>query len=104
MRAQHPAVRAYGVSVLSDAEDGELQVLLLQLVQALRYEPELQVGVRYHSPERRSPADAPGFDRSTSSTLLGSTTLGSDEGAASPRGDSAYERCCRRSRLPCPPH
>lgn len=36
---QSPIVRSYAVDVLRDASDQELQVLLLQLVQALRYEP-----------------------------------------------------------------
>ena len=36
---QSPIVRSYAVDVLRKASDQELQVLLLQLVQALRYEP-----------------------------------------------------------------
>eukprot|EP00604_Paraphysomonas_vestita_P003823 CAMPEP_0174823396 /NCGR_PEP_ID=MMETSP1107-20130205/24069_1 /TAXON_ID=36770 /ORGANISM="Paraphysomonas vestita, Strain GFlagA" /LENGTH=396 /DNA_ID=CAMNT_0016045737 /DNA_START=537 /DNA_END=1724 /DNA_ORIENTATION=- len=36
---QSPIVRSYAVDVLRNASDQELQVLLLQLVQALRYEP-----------------------------------------------------------------
>lgn len=102
--AQHPAVRAYGVSVLSDAEDGELQVLLLQLVQALRYEPELQGGGRAHSPERRSPSDAAAqaFDRSASSALVVSTALASEEGAASAHGDAACGSRPAAAPPPCP--
>lgn len=37
-----PLVRKYAVEVLEDATDAELQTLLLQLVQALRYEPNLE--------------------------------------------------------------
>ncbi|CAM9225302.1 unnamed protein product [Ectocarpus fasciculatus] len=37
-----PLVRKYAVEVLDDATDAELQTLLLQLVQALRYEPNLE--------------------------------------------------------------
>jgi phosphatidylinositol 3-kinase len=36
---QSPLVRSYAVDVLRNASDQELQILLLQLVQALRYEP-----------------------------------------------------------------
>lgn len=38
---QTPIVRQYAVDVLRKATDDELRVLLLQLVQALRYEPGL---------------------------------------------------------------
>lgn len=37
-----PLVRKYAVEVLAEAGDAELQTLLLQLVQALRYEPNLE--------------------------------------------------------------
>ena len=36
---QSPIVRKYAVDVLGNASDEELQIFLLQLVQALRYEP-----------------------------------------------------------------
>jgi phosphatidylinositol 3-kinase len=39
---KNDAVRKLGVSMLSLADDEELQCYLLQLVQAVRYEPELQ--------------------------------------------------------------
>jgi hypothetical protein len=38
---QSPLVRSYAVDVLRNASDQELQILLLQLVQALRYEPTI---------------------------------------------------------------
>jgi hypothetical protein len=41
---QSPLVRKYAVAVLSNASDEELHILLLQLVQALRYEPAMGVG------------------------------------------------------------
>ncbi len=40
---KNEAVRKLGVSMLNNAEDDELQCYLLQLVQALRYESELQI-------------------------------------------------------------
>jgi phosphatidylinositol 3-kinase len=43
---QRTVVRAYAVETLRDASDGDLLVYLLQLVQALRYEPELTVGIK----------------------------------------------------------
>ena len=39
-----PLVRQYAVDVLRNASDDELRILLLQLVQALRYEPAVDVG------------------------------------------------------------
>lgn len=41
---QSPIVRKYAVDVLRNATDDEIQMLLLQLVQALRYEPEVDPG------------------------------------------------------------
>jgi hypothetical protein len=38
----YPLVRKYAVEVLESANDSELLILLLQLVQALRYEPNLE--------------------------------------------------------------
>ena len=38
----HPAVRGYAVSLLRKADDEELLLYLLQLVQALKYEPNAQ--------------------------------------------------------------
>lgn len=37
---QNPTVRQYAVDTLQSASDDELHTYLLQLVQALRYEPE----------------------------------------------------------------
>lgn len=41
---QSPLVRKYAVDVLRHASDEELRILLLQLVQALRYEPNFGSG------------------------------------------------------------
>lgn len=41
---QSPLVRQYAVDVLRNASDEELHILLLQLVQALRYEPIMGTG------------------------------------------------------------
>jgi phosphatidylinositol 3-kinase len=55
-----PLVRKYAVEVLDTATDAELQTLLLQLVQALRYEPNLEgvVATMGTSPPTPAPAAA----------------------------------------------
>lgn len=41
---QDPIVRAYAIECVNEATDEELQLYLLQLVQALKYEPKMAVG------------------------------------------------------------
>jgi phosphatidylinositol 3-kinase len=52
---QSPIVRSYAVDVLRTASDQELQVLLLQLVQALRYEPIIMPANQRSDEENFSP-------------------------------------------------
>jgi len=82
---QSPLVREYAVEILRTASDDELQTFLLQLVQALRYEPGAAGGDNA-SPSSSAPSP-PLASPSSPSTSSASTTL-------SPLASFLVERAC----------
>ena len=109
---QSPLVRKYAVDVLRNASDDELLLLLLQLVQALRYEPSESTGLGGEAGERaieegddedgtvvvsapQSGADTEGDgSESEEDAAAGRAQEGDSVSSLSPLGAFLVERAC----------
>ena len=111
---QSPLVRRYAVDVLRNASDEELLLLLLQLVQALRYEPSETAGNRGEIDGQDDDDDnvllaaPPGESHDDDGDMVDSGTMqsvgmSSSLSSLSPLGAFLVERACASTAGEPPP-
>ena len=86
---EHRYVRAYAVSILRSASDEELLTFLLQLVQALRYEPSPELELSYSLASSAAPLNVPNASTAATSKAQSSGMNSPMSGASAAAGTGA---------------